>query len=137
VFGGIPATRRRYADLRDRIIANTVMSDDLFDGEPCWLWMGARNARGYGIVTMRVKGVRNPKRRLVHRLAIMLWHGLEWHQIDNAMHLCNVKQCCNPKHLSNGTNSENQLYYHASKRRREPGDDDDDTLDVPEFLRAA
>lgn len=125
--------------MRERIIANTVMSPWLFNGEPCWLWMGQRNARGYGWITLRVKGIKNPKKRLVHRLAIMLWHGLAWHEIDNAMHLCNVKQCCNPAHLDNGTNSENQRYYQATKNRidREPGDDDDDVLDVPEFLKAA
>lgn len=108
-----------------------------FGGQHCWLWIGTLNARGYGYVSMRVKGVKHPKKRLVHRLAIMLWHGLEWHQIDNAMHLCNVKQCCNPAHLDNGTNSENQRYYHATKpvaREREPGDDDEwepDTLPYP------
>jgi hypothetical protein len=114
--------------MRDRIIANTVMSPWLFDGEPCWLWMGTQNARGYGWLSVRFKGIKNPKKRLVHRLALVLWKNIPWESIGYAMHRCDVKMCCNPAHLDPGTNSENQLYYHATKNRidREPGDDDDE-----------
>lgn len=118
---------RRYGDPRERIIANTVCSEDLFEGEPCWLWMGARNGRGYGVLNEWDKARKKMRHRLVHRLAIMLWHGTPWHLIDNSMHRCNTKLCCNPRHLANGTNSENQLYYHATKAR-EPGEDDEEEM---------
>lgn len=66
----------------------------------CWLWTGAKNARGYG--QQRVAG----KAVLAHRLSYILHVG----EIPEGMHvdhLCWTKECVNPAHLRLATNAEN------------------------------
>lgn len=59
----------------------------------CWMWIGARNSRGYGCVGNGKGGS-----ELTHRGAYELLVGPipEGLQID---HLCRVIECCNPEHL--------------------------------------
>lgn len=112
----VPAHRRRYASPQDRIRARVQLSDFTFyKGKPCWIWQGQVNIDGYGTMQMRLPEFRTPRKVLVHRYSIHYFHGIALAQIDYAMHLCNVKRCCCPDHLKNGTNSENQLYMHATR----------------------
>jgi len=61
----------------------------------CWLWIGARNWRGYGQI-----GAGNGSGRtlMAHRAAYVLARGPipEGMDID---HLCRVRACVNPAHL--------------------------------------
>lgn len=67
----------------------------------CWLWMGSRNAYGYGIFLM-------PGERAVraHRYAYELWKGkiADGHVV---MHICDNPPCVNPDHLDVGTKLDN------------------------------
>lgn len=74
----------------------------------CWLWTGARNAKGYGSISNG-----NGSSDLVHRVSYSrligpIPNGL---QID---HLCMVPACCNPAHLEAVTGAENIRRRYAS-----------------------
>lgn len=69
---------------------------------PCWLWLGATDPRGYGM--LRVDG----KVRRAHRWSYEHHVGPipEGLQID---HLCRVPACVNPAHLEPVTSRENTV----------------------------
>lgn len=59
----------------------------------CWIWMGGRNPRGYGIACHN-----HTKNGLAHRRSWELYKG----PIPEGMqvgHKCNVYACVNPEHL--------------------------------------
>ena len=62
---------------------------------PCWLWCGAVNEDGYGL--MKVDG----RKRRVHRLSYTWFAG----EIGNlcVLHKCNTPACVRPDHLYLGT----------------------------------
>lgn len=66
----------------------------------CWVWTGARNAKGYG-VTSSIE-----QERLVHRAMYRLLVGPipDGYFVD---HLCRNPSCCNPAHLEPVTPGEN------------------------------
>lgn len=68
----------------------------------CWLFMGEITGNGYG--RLHFEG----KRALAHRCAYEEWTGPipDGLEID---HLCNVRSCCNPKHLRTATRTENNI----------------------------
>lgn len=69
----------------------------------CYLWAGALNSRGYGVVW------HEGKLRLAHRVAFLFDRG-RW-PADGLVtdHICNTKQCVNPSHLRELTNSQNLM----------------------------
>lgn len=63
------------------------------DANGCHIWAKARNNRGYGVIW------HEGKVRLAHRVAFKLFNG-RWPSADLVVdHMCNVKECVNPKHL--------------------------------------
>ncbi len=69
----------------------------------CWLWIGATNRGGYGVIG---NGPRGSGNSLTHRFSFRalggsIAAGLE---LD---HLCRVRSCCNPDHLEPVTRSTN------------------------------
>jgi hypothetical protein len=74
----------------------------------CFVWTGAKNAGGYGIVPVARRS------RLAHRVAYELAIGPipEGLQLD---HLCRVRHCVNPAHLEPVTGAENTRRGLASK----------------------
>lgn len=71
---------------------------------PCWVWRGARNAAGYGVV-------RDNRHRLVlvHRVTLAL--ALERPIAPGmlACHRCDHRPCARPSHLYEGTYTDNAL----------------------------
>jgi hypothetical protein len=77
---------------------------------PCWLWTGAVNNWGYGVIW-------DGKRlRYAHHLSYDL-HGLTVPEGMELDHLCSVRTCVRPTHLEPTTHLEN--VRRAWRRKRE------------------
>lgn len=97
---------RRYQNLMDRILSNTVL-----DGE-CWRWTAKHNNKGYGQLTVRVPGRRYPVNRYVHRIAFELVEGRSiapGMTLDHRFRVCQHKDCWRREHLEEVTREENTL----------------------------
>jgi DNA-binding CsgD family transcriptional regulator len=82
----------------------------------CWIFMGATNEFGYGIVGAGGKGVSNDR---AHRVTYKHFKG----EIPKGMfvcHTCDVPSCCNPEHLFLGTNQDNVDDMVKKKRNSKP-----------------
>lgn len=67
----------------------------------CWLWIGSRNAAGYGQIHL------DGMPRKAHRIAWVLLRG----EIPDGLiidHLCRVRACVNPWHMELVTQTENK-----------------------------
>lgn len=96
---------------------------DQSSDESCWPWLGYENTNGYG--HLHYQG----RIWTAHRLAWALSYGEiedkddSWHGTV-VMHSCDNRLCCNPKHLSLGTQADNIADMEAKGRRvsgRQPG----------------
>lgn len=67
----------------------------------CWLWTGAVNGAGYGIVVWATKCYR------VHKLMNERHEGTPVEPGLEVDHKCSHRACCNPAHLERVTKSEN------------------------------
>lgn len=73
---------------------------DIQGPDECWPWNAGRNGRGYGQFKL------NGRARSAHRVAFELHH--QRSPIGTAVcHTCDVKLCCNPAHLYDGSNAQN------------------------------
>lgn len=79
----------------------------------CMVWTGAK-LKGYGQIT--IKGVTTKLHRFV--LEQKLQRPLGEHMC--ALHSCNNPSCCNPAHITEGTNKEN-VDYKVSCNRQSKG----------------
>lgn len=115
-----------YADLRERIIANSVLAHEgagnVVDGELCWLWTGTTNSQGRPRLCIRKKtGKRKgqPVQQLAYRVVVKEWTGrapggrVVKHKCDNPL-------CVNPTHLVAGTQASNMRECVARGRHRTP-----------------
>jgi hypothetical protein len=80
------------------------------DANGCWLWTGACFENGYG--TMKVAN----KQWRTHRLAWTLTYGAIPQELS-VLHKCDVRRCCNPKHLFLGTTADNHADRNAKGRQ--------------------
>lgn len=69
-------------------------------GDDCLVWPFARNAQGYGIVSSAEYGT-----TLVHRLAFRLANGR--YPDPCGLHKCDNPPCYNPRHIFEGTITDN------------------------------
>lgn len=86
--------------------------------DACWPWLGAQQSDGYG----QVGGWKNGRRSTLnsHRVAYEFVLG----KIPDGMHTlhsCDVRHCCNPAHMSLGTNADN-VADKVSKDRHSRGE---------------
>ncbi len=79
----------------------------------CWLWEGARDGNGYGLVKL----LRSRKNILTHRAAYIMSVG-EIPDGKMVLHSCDVKRCVNPAHLFLGTQADNQRDASTKGRSR-------------------
>lgn len=124
----------KYATLGDRIIANSILSQDqTYKGTPCWNWIGAvrTNNRGvkYGSMSFRYKsGPRKGKvgTAAAHRMSVKAFHkGKRITPKTVVMHLCNNSLCVNPAHLLGGTQARNVKQCVKDGRHKTPFRDPD------------
>lgn len=79
------------------------------DERGCWLWLGATNSAGYGIITVDDKEVRAHRYAFEHVTSTRIPPGMS---LD---HLCGRKRCINPSHLEPVTHRENIQRHHRKK----------------------
>lgn len=77
----------------------------------CWIYEGARNAGGYGVI-------RDNERNLVlaHRVSLAIALGRPLGEGMVACHRCDVPRCVRPAHLFEGTQQDNVDDMHAKGR---------------------
>lgn len=93
-------TTARTRGPRDSRIMRRVLVDV---DTGCWLWTGALNLWGYGVIG---DGTREDNNSLVHRAAYEEFVGPIPDGLD-LDHLCRNRMCCNPDHLEPVTRAEN------------------------------
>ena len=108
--------RRLTTEEKDRIRQEIIDHCDLV--ADCWVWNGAKDAKGYGI--KYIQG----KMRVVSRF-MLCYNTRESMDTDNdACHddtQCCYRACCNPHHLFWGTHREN-VEQREQKRRAAQAD---------------
>ncbi len=70
----------------------------------CWIWIGYRHDKGYGLLSCKINGKKRPVR--AHRIAYELYKG----PIPAGMkvlHSCDNPPCVKPDHLFLGSNRDN------------------------------
>lgn len=91
----------KYASMAERIVANSVLSDD---GKGCWWWTGKRGSNDYPLINIRENG--RHRTLLAHRLSFITFRGAiaDGLEVD---HDCVCHWCVNPWHLTPRTPQEN------------------------------
>lgn len=97
----------KFENFVDSFFAKTEKGKNQND---CWKWLGYKNKTGYG----RMKC--NGKNELSHRVSFFIKKGF-WAK-GMVLHSCDNPECCNPKHLRQGTAQENA--QDCIKRGRKP-----------------
>lgn len=77
----------------------------------CWEWQGYRDRQGYGHL------MRDGVNHLAHRYAFALVHGPASGVVR---HSCDNPPCCNPRHLQDGSQSDN-IDDRQRRGRHRPG----------------
>jgi hypothetical protein len=80
----------------------------------CWPWGGAHTPFGHGHIMRRANG--RTLKYFAHRVAYALTHGFAEITGKIVMHSCDNPLCCNPKHLSVGTQADNMQDASAKGR---------------------
>lgn len=101
--------------------------------DECWLWKGALNEAGYGEFVYIRDGKKN--RPTAHRAAYRYTFGPipDGLQIN---HRCDVRHCCNPRHLYAGTHLDNMRDMSERGRAGRPrGLTDEQVRDIRSMKR--
>ena len=104
-------TKYHPTPLEIRFWKKVTKSDDP-DG--CWLWTGALNHNGYGVIN---KGARSERKIIrAHHVSWMIHNKDPIPDDKQLLHSCDVRNCVNPKHLFLGTDQENKEDMHRKNR---------------------
>lgn len=106
----------KFMGFDEATIARFWSKVDKHNADQCWNWLLAPTVYGYGQFWHKNKTYR------AHRIALALTCDAP-HGRDYALHKCDNKLCCNPRHLYWGTISENvqdalKRNSHYKPRRR-------------------
>lgn len=103
---------RRIKPAIDRVIEKV----EIVTESGCWIFMGALNEAGYGIVGL---GGRGDGVDRAHRVTYRHFVG----EIPDGLyvcHRCDLPACCNPHHLFAGTSKENHDDMRSKQRHSNP-----------------
>lgn len=92
--------RSNFVEIETRLANKQVK----YGEDDCWGWSGAKDSRGYGILSNRDRSNANPEK--AHRVSYELVYG----PIPLGLvvrHKCDNPECTNPKHLETGTQKQN------------------------------
>lgn len=89
-----------YRDFKDKVYVEDAAPATV--ARPCWVWLGQRDAQGYGVLNHDGKKVRAHRYAYEHHRG-EITPGLE------PDHLCKRPECVNPYHLELVTHRENVL----------------------------
>ena len=95
-----PSAFRSLRDCKRFWLKTTISWTSFYNGEPCWLWFGATNHDGYGIVIVY------PSPFSVHSKVTIYAHRMSYESYVGPIpknytldHLCRIRRCVNPAHL--------------------------------------
>ena len=91
-------------DEKTRFESKIDKSGPIWNGTPCWIWIGTTHKNGYGLFDRKTDGVW--RKYWAHRVSF------EFHKRilvpgDTVDHLCNNTHCVNPSHLDAVPTGEN------------------------------
>lgn len=99
----MPFKPAQEARLREKVPVLTRVLKRLLITDTCWLWQGALNDKGYGVVGRGGRGAGNAR---VHRVTYEAFRGPLADECEPD-HTCRVRSCANPWHLEEVTPSVN------------------------------
>jgi hypothetical protein len=99
-----------FPTLEHRLIFNSVLDLDT----DCWIWIGFRDRKGYGMTTVWIAHKRCT--RYAHRLSFELLRGEPIPPGMQVDHECMNPSCINPGHLRLATVSENSSLKYSRRR---------------------
>ena len=82
-------------------------------GDACWMWYGAKNQHGYGVIGRGGRGRGTAK---AHRVSYEMFHGVTLTPGQVLMHRCDNPARINPWHLTIGTHADNAADMRAKGR---------------------
>jgi len=93
---------RKITDFRSRLLSKV----DMRGPDDCWPWTAGTAGKGYGHLSKMI----GEKKKTVyaHREMLTLFKGPPPTDEAQALHSCDNVICCNPSHLSWGTESKNR-----------------------------
>lgn len=102
--------------IRATAIDRVMSRIEIIPESGCWIFMGALNEAGYGIVGLGGRGAGNDR---AHRITYRHFVG-ETPKGMYVCHRCDVPSCCNPDHLFLGTSKDNNHDMRRKGRESNP-----------------
>jgi hypothetical protein len=108
----------KYANLEERLMANSVAEWNPDLQSYCWIWLGPRlvaRVQDYGRLNLRVGGKHVTK--LAHRVSYETFKGVEipvGYEVD---HACGNGLCIAPDHLKAMPHSDNMIEWHRRRKK--------------------